>query len=413
MRVLPGGASRSEVLKDKNLISFPLKPGVPGPRFGNHEEKPLPTPAGDTFKCDGVLNDNKHASVKLKTDELVEAIATNNSGYFDHLFDSATTKKHKNVAQFSNTHNNRQMKVTCVKGEESKRLIWFDFEGTGDSPILDKLAKRFTFAKVINDQAENSHISYEIPHIDKDNAQLTAYCMKLNPETNDVSLQKLRLYAGENFFLTTHAEPRFSIDKATNLLMDTGKYKKPGEMLTFIMNDTIHRYGNAIESLTKEFKAIAVKMAKKETDDTVMEDFLKTGEKIDKLYENVIRQKQVVIDLMELNVFHESPFLNNRDLQGMVQDLEHHMEVLDHYQDRKNGLIELHHTNFSNDMSDAMKRIASYGLILAPTTAAGALWGMNVAVPGATEPNMFMFILGGIATATAGIFARLKYRKWI
>jgi Mg2+ and Co2+ transporter CorA len=301
--------------------------------------------------------------------------------------------------------------VTLVSGE-SDHLLWADFFETDRHPLLEKLARKFTFA-AFQHHARNGEVDYEAPHIDADNMQLTTYGLRLSKDNAVLTDETMHVYVGKRLLVTTHRKERASVSKAQRLLAETGRHKPPTEMMVFILGDTINRYSAVIDSLSKDFSAIAEKVGRKDSDDSILQDAVSAGKKIDLIHETVLRQRQVLKDLLSINEFHRSEFVPVAELEKHLQSLDHHLTVLDHYQERKNGLIELYRAKVSNELDEAMKRLAAISALIAPAAIIGSLMGMNVLLPGANLPHVFWGVMALITVVTTGLFVAFKRNGWL
>jgi Mg2+ and Co2+ transporter CorA len=319
--------------------------------------------------------------------------------------------------------------LTVVKGDGGKRLFWFDFEQGEHHPLLQALSEKFSFAPflcqgphdidgtpnfTLADQASSDAMTFEVPYMDENNIQLTAYVIQSKGKGQKLTPQTLHLYAGESFLVTSHEGKNPSVEKTQRLLNGTGRYKKPSELLSFIFTDIINHYGVVIDSLSTDLKSLSDKVSKNQVKGTqIFDEFYQTEQKIDDVFQNIIRQKRVLKELLELNEFHNSKYVSHKDFQEILESLLHHLEVVDHYQERKNGLINLERAKISNHLDTVMKRIAGIGVLLSPPSLMAGLMGMNVPVPGTEVPGMFWYLTGGAAAFSTGMYALLKRKKWL
>ncbi|MBY0402431.1 MAG: magnesium transporter CorA family protein [Cyanobacteria bacterium] len=319
--------------------------------------------------------------------------------------------------------------LTVVKGDGEKRLFWFDFEQGEQHPLLQALSEKFSFAPFLcqshhdvdgtpnlNSIEEKSSdaMTFEVPYMDENNIQLTAYVIQSKGKGQKLTPQTLHLYAGESFLVTSHEGKNPSVEKTQRLLKGTGKYKKPSELLSFIFTDIINHYGVVIDSLSTDLKSLSDKVSKNQVKGAqIFDEFYQTEQKIDDVFQNIIRQKRVLKELLELNEFHNSKYVSHKDFQEILESLIHHLEVVDHYQERKNGLINLERAKISNHLDTVMKRIAGIGVLLSPPSLMAGLMGMNVPVPGTEVPGMFWYLTGGAAAFSTGMYALLKRKKWL
>ncbi len=369
--------------------------------------KKAPDPLKEPYH---VTAGDKALETTVSLGELFAALDQNESAFLDRFLPKQEDKPRERLVRLENKTS--RVSVTMAADAGDKRLLWADFYESDRHPLLLKLADKFTFAP-FERNARTGEIEYEAPHIDADNMQLTAYGLRLSADGAVLADESMHIYAGKSLLVTTHDQERPSVSKAQRLLAETGAHKTPTEMMVFLLGDAINRYSSVIDSLSNDFTLIAEKVGKKERDESILQDAVKAGRKIDVIHETILRQRQVLQDLLSINEFHRSAYVPVADLEKHLAALDHHLTVLDHYQERKNGLIELYRAKVSNELDEAMKRLAAISALIAPAAIIGSLMGMNVLLPGAALPHVFWLVMGVITVVTAGLFVAFKRKGWL
>jgi Mg2+ and Co2+ transporter CorA len=357
-----------------------------------------------------VIVGRERSGATVSLGELLGALEAEDGSFLDRLLPKRAKDPKDRVIRLGNGKV-RVMVTVSAQAKGAKRVVWADFYESDHHPLLGKLAEKFTFAPFR--QTGGRGLDYEAPHIDRDNAQLTTYGLRLAPNGDVLADETMHLYVGQGFLVTTHAKERPSVTKAQRLLTDTGAQKSPAELMGFILGDTINRYGMVVDSLSRDFSAISAKASQKVTDDTILDDALKAAAKIDLIYGTVLRQKQVLRDLLSINEFHKSPNVPVAEVEKHLAALDHHLAVLDHYQERKNGLVELYRAKVGNDQNATMKRLAAVSALIAPAVITVGLMGMNVALPLAASPYAFFIVLGFIGAVTGGLYLLFRRMDWL
>lgn len=383
------------------------------------ESKAVPTPLiseiKDAFQPAKTMLQLENSDVKVAFSDILSALQKDDTAFFQTLFKNQPGVKGKqNTLQLFDPANPDKYWVTLGQSPEGKYLCWLDCKENWN-PMLANLAETFTFTTIKKQDQGNNKIFFEVPAIDHDNIQLTIYSAHLadNEPIHQVLSQKIRMFVGDRFLVTVHNGPHGNIDKIHRLFREAGKFKQPSDLVIAILNDSINRYGGLIDSLSKDLKICSAKISHANTDDSVQQDFLTIEDKMDNIFGTCIRQKQVLKELLGLNEFHNSKFVPTQAMEKLIKELEHFLDVLDHYQDRKNGMIDLYRAKLSNDMDDAMKRLTSISILFAPPTIVGAFMGMNVPIPGSGSPGMFWTLVGAATAVSATLFGVLKRRKWL
>ncbi len=342
--------------------------------------------------------------------ELLGALQKDESTFLDKYLPKSVGKARERVLRLENKTS--RVSVTMASDGKGKRLLWADFYESDRHPLLLKLADKFTFAP-FERSSRKGEVEYEAPHIDADNMQLTTYGLRLAEDGTVLADEAMHVYVGKNLLVTTHDKEHSSVSKAQRLLTETGRRKTPSEMMVFLLGDAINRYSAVIDSLSNDFSLITEKVGRKERDDSILQDAVKAGRKIDVIHETILRQRQVLKDLLSINEFHRSEFVPVAELEKHLEALDHHLTVLDHYQERKNGLIELYRAKVSNELDEAMKRLAAISALIAPAAIIGSLMGMNVLLPGAALPHVFWIVMVLITAVTSGLFIAFKRKGWL
>lgn len=382
-------------------------PAVDGSGDGKSNPAPLRNPMQEAFH---ITVGDKALETTVALGELFVAIDKDEATFLDKYRPQSSGKPSEMVVRLENKTS--RVSVTMSADAKETRLLWADFYESDRHPLLRKLAERFTFA-AFERNSRKGEVEYEAPHIDADNMQLTTYGLRLDEDGSVLADETMHVYVGKNLLVTTHDKERPSVNKAQRLLAETGAHKTPAEMMVFLLGDTINRYSTTIDSLSGDFSLIAETVGRKKSDDSILQEAVKAGSKIDAIHETILRQRQVLKDLLSTNEFHKSEFVPAADLEKHLAALDHHLTVLDHYQERKNGLIELYRAKVSNELDEAMKRIGAISAMIAPAAIIGGLMGMNVALPGASLPYAFWLVVGFIGVVMAGLFVAFKRNRWL
>ncbi len=408
-------------------------------KFPFLKKKPPATPQEAEKIALAVLKEPEKPAVDFAklADAIERPTEASSTEFIDNLFKTHAdqVKKDVLVLQDNGSFAGSPFRLVVKKGSTpDKNLLWLDIHGTAESRVFKRMAKTFTLTDFQHENPENGDIHYDTPVVDHDSVQLTMYCLKIDKGTpqdqwdkmtrkekakakplgETLKKEEMYLYGGKHFLISVHPEERPSIDKTIKLLTETGKDKAPSELMAFIINENITRYSLVANTLYSDLRHMSEKAGQKTIDQSaVLNDGLKMGQKISDLHLTINQQLGVLNRLAELNEFHESPLFepikiaqHNERLQGLLRDLAHHQDV-------KEALDANIQARIGNEMNTIMKKGASLAVMAIPTTAAGALWGMNVPVPGGNVEDMFTYIAGGVGIVTGSMFLALKRFKWL
>jgi Mg2+ and Co2+ transporter CorA len=324
-----------------------------------------------------------------------------------------------NIVEIRDTHSNTSLMV--LKTDDKDPVFWIDFRDN-DSPMLARLAKKFSLAQFQQENGYNDDISYERPTIDHDSIQLTGYALGNTDDKKEIEEQTIRIYAGKQFFITTHAQPNRSIDELKALLKETDTYQSPAVLVSSLMDEIIHRNGNTIDSLYRDLKSLTGRISAEDLlvsskkssrkDRGIVTDFLATTSKISDMNRILIQQKRVLQDFLNKNKFHKSPLIQAESVKADLEEISKLLDNLNEHRIDNKGLIELYQTTTSNQLNHSMRRLTILSALVGPPTMIAGFIGMNVAIPGSGIPYIFWMLTGGSLVTTAALIGYLKKRNW-
>jgi len=99
----------------------------------------------------------------------------------------------------------------------------------------------------------------------------------------------------------------------------------------------------------------------------------------------------------------------------LVQRTKEIWDLLENYKESINALYETHASIASFRLSNIMKTLTIFSVIVFPLTLLAAIFGMNTlgAMPFVDHPYGFWIIMGVMAVGTIAMFIFFKKRKWI
>jgi magnesium transporter len=241
-------------------------------------------------------------------------------------------------------------------------------------------------------------------------------------EKKEIEEQTIRIYAGKQFFITTHAQPNRSIDELKALLKETDTYQSPAVLVSSLMDEIIHRNGNTIDSLYRDLKSLTGRISAEDLlvsskkssrkDRGIVTDFLATTSKISDMNRILIQQKRVLQDFLNKNKFHKSPLIQAESVKADLEEISKLLDNLNEHRIDNKGLIELYQTTTSNQLNHSMRRLTILSALVGPPTMIAGFIGMNVAIPGSGIPYIFWMLTGGSLVTTAALIGYLKKRNW-
>jgi len=99
----------------------------------------------------------------------------------------------------------------------------------------------------------------------------------------------------------------------------------------------------------------------------------------------------------------------------LVERTKEIWDLLENYREAINALYETHDSLSAFRLSNIMKTLTIFSVIVFPLTLLAAIFGMNTlgAMPFINHPYGFWLIMGGMLVGMVAMFVYFKSRKWI
>jgi magnesium transporter len=126
------------------------------------------------------------------------------------------------------------------------------------------------------------------------------------------------------------------------------------------------------------------------------------------LHKSLLGNHEAIVSLTKLDIFKEQHMFDdlNVEVAQMIEEVELFIE-------RLNTSLFLYLMAVSNRLNDVMRIFTIFAsLLLIPTLVTG-LYGMNVKLPLATDPNIFWMIVTGMIVLMAVMLWTYRFKKWI
>jgi magnesium transporter len=82
----------------------------------------------------------------------------------------------------------------------------------------------------------------------------------------------------------------------------------------------------------------------------------------------------------------------------------------------KETVEALEHTNeavLSHRLSDALRVLTAFSVVMLPLTLIASVWGMNVGIPGEGSREAFWIIIGAMVGLLTGMLLFFRKRGWL
>jgi magnesium transporter len=229
----------------------------------------------------------------------------------------------------------------------------------------------------------------------------------------NIKTYNLSFLLGETYLITSHLEINENIDSLTTnqKKLEHLMKKGVGYVLHYLLDKEIDKCMQIKGIISEEFKQIE-------------RDFINNPEKevLGELFEKeltILEMRQVMESLTDLCLNLTKPtdnYLDN-ELLPYFRDIYDHSfkttESLKSMLGRINGMRNAYQTITSNRLNETMKILTMIMAIMMPLTLVTGFYGMNVRLPFASNPTIWIGILVimlGLSTIMYFLFRRIKIR---
>ncbi|SDP65588.1 zinc transporter [Desulforhopalus singaporensis] len=243
-----------------------------------------------------------------------------------------------------------------------------------------------------------------------DNLFLSLRGVNLNPGSDPEDMIAVRLWATENYIITSNRRKLLSLeDISTALLSGQGPCSAAAFITTLIQRVTL-RAGKVVEELEDNIEDL---------EETIDTNNLRQRNLLSDLRRDAIRlkryfspQKEALIQLLA----DAPPWITKEDkrpVRESVNKLNRYLETLDSTRDRAIVLHEEFLRTMSEILNQRMYTLSLVATLFLPLGFLTGLLGINVGgIPGAESPYGFLTICLGIAVLVVAMVGYLKIKKW-
>jgi magnesium transporter len=130
-------------------------------------------------------------------------------------------------------------------------------------------------------------------------------------------------------------------------------------------------------------------------------------------FRKIIRPQRTVLGDLERN---KQRYLAE-DLDIYFDDIrdasERIWDMLENYKEVIDALEETNESVLSHRVTDVLRVLTAFSVVILPLTLVASIWGMNVAVPGEGSVEAFWAIIGGMVGLLVGMLAFFRSRGWL
>lgn len=328
------------------------------------------------------------------------------------------------VKNFAKKHMTRYKKISdrieelmIDNPKTAPSLKWVNIVNAGKTEI-DYLRKNYNF-DLIHVKIASISISFQRPMIFRGNGYL---CLVLHfPVFKDekVVASEVDFFIGHGFLITTHNNSLKSLSSFFNL----GK-KDPNSLLSYSLESSAILLYEILGHLLDDCYQL---LDKNSIDLEEIEDLI-FSQKQKEAVTHILALRRNIINIRKIMQNHKNILQQLMQMESSIVDRtlikKYYSSLVDHSKriwetlDNQKEMVEvLNNTNESllNDrMTDIMKTLTIFSVIVFPLTLLAAIFGMNAKfMPFVEHPLGFWMILGMMVLCSLGMMVFFKSKKWL
>lgn len=325
---------------------------------------------------------------------------------FFNLFAKKPEPPHEEVT-VSNTEIQRHAGVTWIDVRDPERSSLMELgRKYGLQPI--HTSKSLAVSHIARMEVENNYIF------------LLLHFPYLNKKTDKIVTSQVMIFLGKNYLITVHGSEANTVHK----LFDSYRYKSSTEIKS-PARILFHLIARMLEDVKRLIHGISIELD--DLEDTVFDEEMSDAEPISRLRHKIMRlrrimaaQKTVLQELEDIiDKFSDEQLQRyynvntNRSIK-LWETVEEARETIEIYKDAD-------FTSSQERTNDILAILTIIFTLSIPATVMGALYGMNILLPGGIETGPWMFfgqyttlicIIIASATPALAMYIYFKKKKW-
>ena len=271
---------------------------------------------------------------------------------------------------------------------------------------LDKLEEKYGLdADLLADGID----LYEAPRIEHDDGNLYIYVRYCRPAGENTSTHPLLIVVMPDMLITVS---RIASDPVSKLVesgrvVTTQKIK----VVLQILEELNRGYRRHLNSVTKKILSTRSKLQRTIVSNDDILNFIDVEEDLNEFLAALQPYGIVLHALLNGRYMklHEEDEDLIEDLQLSASEL---VELTKSRLKTITNIREAYNTIATNNLNKVFKRLTSIAIFMSVPTIIGGFYGMNVALPGAENPNAFWMIVAFTLAAMLAFVLFFKHKKW-
>jgi len=300
--------------------------------------------------------------------------------------------------------------IDSLLKEKSNRL-WIDIQDPSESDFRI-LKEEFDFHDLALEDASKSH---QRPKVDSyDNFYFVVfYAARVDYQTDEIKLQELDLFIGENYVVTSHiGEIPELVEVSERWQRNSGAVATGiGALIHAILDTVVDGYFPITDHIAERIEELEEAIFER-NDTTTLQSIFKVKKTLLALRRIIAPERDLLLILARRDL----PLIEDSSTVYFQDIFDHCVRILDNitmYQDLLTSALDAYLSMTSARLNQVMKALASISAILMSVTLIAGIYGMNFTyMPELEWPLgypfalMLMLVVGGVLAA---MFKRIKW----
>lgn len=252
---------------------------------------------------------------------------------------------------------------------------------------------------------------YEAPRLEIDDEKIYLFTRFCHPEGKEIATEPLLLIYTPDYLFTIMRTPTPVLARLTGDSVGVVTTQKTKTLLQ-ILFEINRSYQVQLTRVSKRLLQIRAQMRQSHINNREFVNIIELEEDLNEFLSALLPQSVLLNSIVNGRYFRL--YEDDRD---MVEDLERtESELIELTKSRLRTLTNMRQAYdaiATNNLNNTFKRLTSIAIFLTIPTIVGGLWGMNVAVPFADDPNAFLYVLLLIVSLITLVVWIFKRNKWL
>lgn len=291
--------------------------------------------------------------------------------------------------------------------------IWADLDQPTDEEIRQVLEVAFQFHPLA---IEDCMTLSEQPKIDEYESYLflVIHAVDFLAASHEFRTTELNLFIGRNFLVTVHRSPLRSINATIDrITKNPGAAAKASDRLAYtILDFLLENYEPSLNDLSADIAKLEHQVLGGHSLE-LFHDLQHLKSEVQRLRQITGPQREVIGRLArgEFKLIRPHLLPYYRDLADRLARFSDRAEG---YRDALTGVVQTHLSLQQNDMNKIIKVLTVITVLATPLQVITSFYGMNFThMPELHLEYAHVFVFAVTAAVTVGIFAVLKWRRWL